>query len=117
MMKVALEIDKPDHFITAPDVGTRLDDGLALVRNSRLKARGWLLVSVQGGEVNRSDADTGSLIAERLEEMDCMLVVPPGWSASLDARGFILMSRSGRDGDYPGQNADIITSPSPVRPH
>ena len=30
-----------------------------------------------------------------VEEMDCTVVVPPGWSASLDDRGFILMSRSG----------------------
>ena len=30
-----------------------------------------------------------------VEEMDCTVVVPPGWSAALDERGFILMSRSG----------------------
>ena len=30
-----------------------------------------------------------------VEEMDCTVVVPPGWSAALDGRGFILMSRSG----------------------
>ena len=30
-----------------------------------------------------------------VEEMDCTVVVPPGWSATLDNRGFILMSRSG----------------------
>ena len=30
-----------------------------------------------------------------VEEMDCTVVVPPGWSAALDDRGFILMSRSG----------------------
>ena len=28
-----------------------------------------------------------------VEEMDCTVVVPPGWSAALDERGFILMSR------------------------
>ena len=30
-----------------------------------------------------------------VEEMDCTVVVPPGWSAALDERGFILMTRSG----------------------
>ena len=30
-----------------------------------------------------------------VEEMDCTIVVPPRWSAALDDRGFILMSRSG----------------------
>ena len=30
-----------------------------------------------------------------VEEMDCTVLVPPGWSAALDDRGFILMSRSG----------------------
>ena len=30
-----------------------------------------------------------------VEEMDCTVVVPPRWSAALDDRGFILMSRSG----------------------
>ena len=32
-----------------------------------------------------------------VEEMDCTVVVPPGWSAGLDERGFILMARSSRD--------------------
>ena len=30
-----------------------------------------------------------------VEEMDCTVVVPPGWSAGLDERGFILMARDG----------------------
>ena len=30
-----------------------------------------------------------------VEEMDCTVVVPPGWSAGLDERGFILMTRTG----------------------
>ena len=30
-----------------------------------------------------------------VEEMDCTVVVPPGWSAALDERGFILMTRNG----------------------
>ena len=30
-----------------------------------------------------------------VEELDCTVVVPPGWSATLDERGFILMARSG----------------------
>ena len=29
-----------------------------------------------------------------VEEMDCTVVVPPGWCAALDERGFILMTRS-----------------------
>ena len=29
-----------------------------------------------------------------VEEMDCTVVVPPGWRAALDERGFILMTRS-----------------------
>ena len=34
-----------------------------------------------------------------VEEMDCTVVVPPGWSAALDERGFILMKRNdGGDG-------------------
>ena len=33
-----------------------------------------------------------------VEEMDCTVVVPPGWWAALDERGFILMTRTGRDG-------------------
>ena len=33
-----------------------------------------------------------------VEEMDCTVVVPPGWNAALDDRGFILMTRSGRGG-------------------
>ena len=32
-----------------------------------------------------------------VEEMDCTVVVPPGWSATLDERGFIVMTRIGRD--------------------
>ena len=32
-----------------------------------------------------------------VEEMDCTVVVPPGWSATLDERGFIVMTRVGRD--------------------
>ena len=34
-----------------------------------------------------------------VEEMDCTVVVPPGWSAALDERGFILMTRNGRNGN------------------
>ena len=30
-----------------------------------------------------------------VEEVDCTVVVPPGWNASLDERGFILMARTG----------------------
>ena len=30
-----------------------------------------------------------------VEEMDCTVVVPPGWNAALDERGFVLMTRSG----------------------
>ena len=30
-----------------------------------------------------------------VEEMDCTVVVPPGWNAALDERGFILMNRNG----------------------
>ena len=33
-----------------------------------------------------------------VEEMDCTVVVPPGWNAALDERGFILMTRSGGKG-------------------
>ena len=33
-----------------------------------------------------------------VEEMDCTVVVPPGWSAALDERGFIVMARHGRKG-------------------
>ena len=33
-----------------------------------------------------------------VEEMDCTVVVPPGWRAALDERGCILMTRLGRDG-------------------
>ena len=29
-----------------------------------------------------------------VEEMDCTVVVPPGWRGRLDERGFILMTRS-----------------------
>ena len=42
-----------------------------------------------GGRV--SAARTGPFI---VEEMDCTVVVPPGWSAGLDERGFIVMTRS-----------------------
>ena len=35
-----------------------------------------------------------------VEEMDCTVVVPPGWWATLDERGFILMTRTGRDGSH-----------------
>ena len=34
-----------------------------------------------------------------VEEMDCTVVVPPGWSATLDERGFMLMARNRRYGD------------------
>ena len=34
-----------------------------------------------------------------VEEMDCTVVVPPGWSATLDERGFILMARNRRYGN------------------
>ena len=44
----------------------------------------------RAGEVGT--ARTGPFI---VEEMDCTVVVPFGWSAALDERGFILMSRSG----------------------
>ena len=37
-----------------------------------------------------------------VEEMDCTVVVPPGWSAVLDDRGFILMARSDRYADNTG---------------
>ena len=33
-----------------------------------------------------------------VEEMDCTVVVPPGWRAALDERGCILMTRRKRDG-------------------
>ena len=33
-----------------------------------------------------------------VEEMDCTVVVPPGWRAALDERGFILMTRNRGDG-------------------
>ena len=33
-----------------------------------------------------------------VEEMDCTVVVPPGWRAALDERGCILMTRRERDG-------------------
>ena len=38
-----------------------------------------------------------------VEEMDCTVVVPPGWSAGLDERGFVRMARSGRQADDGGQ--------------
>ena len=45
---------------------------------------------------NRSAGDSGTGAARPgpfiVEEMDCTVVVPPGWSAVLDERGFILMS-------------------------
>ena len=37
-----------------------------------------------------------------VEEMDCTVVVPPGWSAGLDERGCILMARRGRGGSDRG---------------
>ena len=37
-----------------------------------------------------------------VEEMDCTVVVPPGWSAALDERGFILMTRGDRYADNTG---------------
>ena len=40
-----------------------------------------------GAEIGRS----GPFI---VEEMDCTVVVPPGWRAALDERGFILMTRN-----------------------
>ena len=38
-----------------------------------------------------------------VEEMDCTVVVPPGWSAVLDERGFVRMARSGRQADDAGK--------------
>ena len=46
-----------------------------------------LAVARPGGETN---ARAGPFI---VEEMDCTVVVPPGWSAVLDERGYIVMSR------------------------
>ena len=43
----------------------------------------------------RAAGRAGPLI---VEEMDCTVVVPPGWRAALDERGCILMTRLGRDG-------------------
>ena len=37
-----------------------------------------------------------------VEEMDCTVVVPPGWNAALDERGFILMTRNGNGGEGAG---------------
>ena len=51
-----------------------------------------------GARISARD-DTGLGAARHgpfiVEEMDCTVVVPPGWSAALDERGFILMARSG----------------------
>ena len=53
-----------------------------------------------GTEVG-SAVDTGPGAARPgpfiVEEMDCTVVVPPGWSAALDERGFILMRRRNRE--------------------
>ena len=54
-----------------------------------------------GGTVTRAVNKTGAGIGAArpgpliVEEMDCTVVVPPGWSAALDERGFILMTRNG----------------------
>ena len=47
--------------------------------------------SPPGPRVARTAAGAGPFI---VEEMDCTVVVPPGWRARLDERGFILMTRS-----------------------
>ena len=43
-------------------------------------------------------ADIGRRGPFIVEEMDCTVVVPPGWRAALDERGFILMTRDHGDG-------------------
>ena len=52
-------------------------------------ARHGLAIGSPGVEM---DVRVGPFI---VEEMDCTVVIPPGWSASLDERGFILMARNG----------------------
>ena len=42
-------------------------------------------------------AGTGRAGPFIVEEMDCTIVVPPGWRAALDERGFILMTRNVRN--------------------
>ena len=49
--------------------------------------------------VTSSEGDAEAPVGARsgpfiVEEMDCTVVVPPGWSADLDERGFIVMTRS-----------------------
>ena len=50
-----------------------------------------------GATVTKSRAGSGAARPGPLivEEMDCTVVVPPGWSAALDERGLILMTRNG----------------------
>ena len=67
----------------APAVARR-DDGAETGNGTRVRA-------VCGEDVARP----GPFI---VEEKDCTVVVPPGWSASLDERGCILMGRSGPTG-------------------
>ena len=57
------------------------------------------LGSVRTGGDSIGPARPGPFI---VEETDCTVVVPPGWSAVLDDRGFILMARIGRLGDHAG---------------
>ena len=71
------------------------DDGVAPMREV------WFGQPVPCPVIGRNDLATGPPGAEMairagpfiVEEMDCTVVVPPGWSAGLDERGFIVMSR------------------------
>ena len=57
-----------------------------------------LAAEPSGGSGNGAGRRTGRPGPLIVEEMDCTVVVPPGWRAALDERGCILMTRLGRDG-------------------
>ena len=84
------------------EAGTTTRDGAVPVRRIEAEREVWFGEPVLCPVIGRHDLarkssgdDTARPGPFIVEEMDCTVVVPPGWSASLDERGFILMARSG----------------------
>ncbi len=91
------------------EAGATTRDGTVPVRRIEAEREVWFGEPVLCPVIRRRDLarkssgdDTPRSGPFIVEEMDCTVVVPPGWSAALDERGFILVSRSGRLDDHAG---------------
>jgi N-methylhydantoinase A len=91
---VNVRLTATGHLPTTPFAADATDAGAALPERQVWFPRGGMLPCPvhTRADVRREGEATGPLI---IEEVDTTVVVPPDWSAAVDARGFIRLTRVG----------------------